>query len=250
MRNRVLPLLLLALLTCAIGARAQLRVAAAANLTRPFQQIGALFTRHSGVKVTFVFGATVQLAKQIENGAPYDLFAAADEKTIAGLEKKGLIAPASRFVYAQGRLALWARPSGEPCPRRIEELASAKWARIGVANPDLAPYGAAAVEALQRAGIWDAVRPRLVYGENIQQAFQFAQSGNADVSFVALSQTVGAGQNFVLVPEGLYSPIRQAVAMVKSTGNHEQGARFLAFLKGPEAAQVLRSFGYLVPTAR
>src|SRR6185295_17042655 len=165
----------------------ELTVAAASDLTPAFEELGREFESASKTKVVFMFGSTGLLTKQIENGAPVDLFAAANVSYIDELDKKGLIIPDSKATYARGRITLWTPDASNIRLQGIEDLARPEVMRIAIANPDHAPYGLAAKQALQSAGIWDRVQPKLVYGDNIRQTLQYAQTGNVEVSIVALS---------------------------------------------------------------
>jgi molybdate transport system substrate-binding protein len=167
-----------------------LTVSAAADLTPAFSEIGKLFEKETGTKVVFNFGSTGQLAQQIEQGAPVDLFAAANVTFVDKLEQKGLILSETKNLYARGRIALWARTDSILQFERFEDLGRPEITRIAIANPDHAPYGMAAREALQSIGIWDTVKSKLVLGENVRQALQYAETGNVDVAIVALSLSV------------------------------------------------------------
>ena len=152
----------------AAGAR-EINVAAASNLTDAFAELGAEFTRRSGVRVVYSFGATAELTKQIENGAPFDVFAAADAEHVDRLDRAGLLAPGTRALYARGRLVLWTPPGARADVERLEDLARPEVERVAVPKPDVAPYGRAAVEALRAAGLWEQIEPKVVYGERVRQ---------------------------------------------------------------------------------
>src|SRR5262249_38149200 len=154
------------------------------------------------------FGSTGLLTKQIENGAPFDVFAAANESYIAQLEKEGHDLPGTSQLYALGRIVLWTRKDGPPSPPNITALMEPRYRKIALANPEHAPYGVAAREAMQAAHIWNAVQPRLVYGENIQQTLQYVESGNAEVGIVALSLAIGSNGDYTSIPQERYKPLR------------------------------------------
>jgi molybdate transport system substrate-binding protein len=246
---------LVALLLAACGSRPAgagqtgqaLRVAAAADLTRAFTEVAAAYQKRFGQEIKPIFGASGQLAQQIENGAPYDVFASANEEYVASLDRGGLLLPGSRQVYAIGHLVLWTRENGPPCPRRIEDLADSRYIHIAIANPDHAPYGIAAREALQSAKIWDAIKPRLVYGENIQATQQFAATGNADVALLSLSLALGSKGHYQPVPAKLYKPLRQAIGILKSSTQPDNARRFVAFVRTSEGAAILRRYGFVIP---
>lgn len=243
-------LLCLCLLACGRSgaqAKGELRVAAAADLSRAFTEVGQAFEKRTGQKVTLVFGSSGQLTQQIENGAPYDVFASANEDYIARLDTKRLILSDTRHVYAMGKLVLWTRKGGPSLPATLAELANPRYARIAIANPRTAPYGMAAKQALEKAGVWDKIQAKLVTGENIQQAFQFAASGNADVALVSHSLTVESGGNALPVPLALYTPLRQTVAVLQSSAHAPLARRFVEFVIGKDGQAILKKYGFSPP---
>ncbi len=229
-----------------------LTVAAAADLTYAFREIGALFEAESGHRVVFNFGSTGQLAQQIEQGAPVDLFAAANVRFVEELEQRGLILPDTKQLYGRGRIVLWARADHPLQITAVADLARPEVGRIAIANPDHAPYGLAARQALETAGVWETVKPRLVLGENVRQALQYAETGNVDVAIVALSLSVPAAAGDVpgrwtLIPQELHPPIDQALAVIRGTP-HETAARaFAAFVNGPVGRPIMRTYGFILP---
>ncbi len=227
----------------------ELVVAAAADLTPAFQEIGALFEQQTGIRVVFNFGSTGQLAQQIERGAPIDLFYAANKSFIEELNRNGLVIPETMEVYAQGRLTLWTRPDSPHKPERIEDLVAPEYARIAIANPEHAPYGQAAKEALERAGIWAAVEPRLVYGENVAQTLTLADTGNVDVAIVALSLSVQGNGAWTLVPAELYPehPLIQMTAAIRGTPREAEARQFIAFVNGPDGHAIMKRYGFILP---
>ncbi len=253
MRTAVAVLLALLLAACA-GREATpgegettLLVSAAANLADVLPPLLEAFQERTGIRVQVNYGNTAQLAVQIERGAPVDLFLAADRQHVETLAAKGLVLPDTVRVYARGRLVLWWRADSGLALSSLEDLRSASVRRIAIANPDQAPYGAAARQALQRLGLWEALQPRIVIAENIQQAFQYARSGNADVAFTALSLVVNeSGQRLEVVRE-LYDPIDQALAVVKGTPREGAARRLADYLAGPEAAALWQRYGYELP---
>src|SRR4030095_15210530 len=182
---------LVLILSCSSAPRVQhtgeLTVAAAADLTGAFEEIGREFQSSTNTKVIFNFGSSGLLAKQIENGAPIDLFAAANLDYINQLEQKGLIVPDTKKVYARGRLIIWTLKDSPLGIEKLADLTKPEVKRIAIANPEHAPYGMAARQALERAVLWESVKPKLVYGENVRQTLQYAQTGNVEVAIVALS---------------------------------------------------------------
>ena len=224
-----------------------LTVSAAADLTPAFREIGMLFEEETGTKVAFNFGSTGQLTQQIEQGAPVDLLAAANLSFIEELERKGLIIPETKALYAQGRLTIWTRKDSALRIDRIEDLAGSDVKRVAIANPAHAPYGMAAREALKRAGIWEAVSPKLVFGENISQTLQFAESGNVDAAIVALSLSINSNGNWKLVPIELHNPLNQTLAVIKGAKDEAAARKFAAFINGPEGRGVMRRYGFVLP---
>ena len=238
-----------------VAASAEVRVAVAANFTAPCEEIARAFERRSGHRVVVSAGSTGKLAAQIENGAPFDVLLAADAERPALLEKRGAAVAGSRFTYARGRLVLWS-----PDPALVDGagkvLADGRFRHLAIANPSLAPYGAAAEQVLSDRGLWQRLRPRLVQGEDISQTYQFVASGAAELGFVALSQLRAAARGAAggqvkgsmwVVPEASYRPIdQQAVLLVGAWGNPAARA-FLDFLKGGEARAVIERFGYGLP---
>jgi molybdate transport system substrate-binding protein len=230
-----------------------LTVSAAADLTYAFGEIGQLFEAETGRKVVFNFGSTGLLAQQIEQGAPVDLFAAANVSFVEELKKQGLLLPDTVQLYARGRITLWTRADSPLQIAQVTDLARPEIGRIAIANPDHAPYGVAAREAMQAAGVWEAVQPKLVLGENVRQTLQYAETGNVDVAIVALSLSVpaaaSAGQpgRWALIPQELHAPIDQALAVIQGTP-HEAAARaFAAFVNGAQGRPIMRKYGFVLP---
>jgi molybdate transport system substrate-binding protein len=226
---------------------ARLIVAAAANLTDVFGEVGRAFKAKTGVGVVFSYGSTAQLAQQIDNGAPFDLFAAADTTHVDSLVSARKLTGDSRAVYALGQLALWI-PNGEKNGiRELKDLAAQPVRYIAVAQPELAPYGQASLEALMNARLWEAVQPKLVYATSISQAKQLAASGNADAAFTAYSLLLHDQGTVLKIDPHLYRPIEQALAIVASSERMEEAKQFRSFLLGAEGRMILAKSGYLVP---
>ncbi len=225
----------------------QVQVAVAANFAAPMKQIAAGFEHDTGHKVLSTVGATGKFYAQIRNGAPFDILLAADDETPARLETEGAAVPGSRFTYAIGKLVLWSAQPGLVDDKGAV-LAKGGFAHLSIANPKLAPYGAAAVATLQKLALYGALEPKLVVGESIAQAHQFVASGAAQLGFVAMSQVYEGGKlksgSAWVVPAGLYRPIRQdAVALAKGRGKPGVEA-LLTYMKGDKAKAVIRSYGY------
>jgi molybdate transport system substrate-binding protein len=226
---------------------ATLTVSAAADLMPAFEEIGKLFEQESGIKVTFNFGSTGQLAQQIEQGAPVDLFAAANISFVEELEKKHLILSDTKALYARGRITLWTRRDSSLQLERVEDLTRPEVRRVAIANPEHAPYGIAAREALQSAGVFDQVKSRLVFGENVAQTLQFAESGNVDAAIIALSLSTQSNGRWVLIPEELHKPLNQALAVISGTKHELEARRFAAFVNGAKGRPVMKKYGFILP---
>ncbi|MBW7957537.1 MAG: molybdate ABC transporter substrate-binding protein [Deltaproteobacteria bacterium] len=224
----------------------QLTVAGAATLSFAFKDIAAEFEKETGYKVVLSMGSTGMLAKQIEHGAPFDVFFAADIAHMEGLAEKGKVIPETMEPYARGRIVLAVRKGSGITANGLEDLVAGGY-RIAIANPDHAPYGKAAMEAMKSAGIWDKVKPRLVYGENIRQALQFVQSGNAPVGFVSLSIAGVPEIDYILVQEELHDPIEQAAAVVSTSKEAKAARDFIKFVKGPKGALIMKKYGFMLP---
>jgi len=232
---------------CARGQPTELLVSAAADLTPAFQEIEQAFERDTAIKVTFNFGSTGQLSQQIQAGAPVDVFAAANVSYIEDLDRRGLVVPGTRALYSRGRLTLWTRADS---PLRIETMSNLSQEgvrRIAIANPEHAPYGVAAREALQASGLWGTLQPKLVLGENVAQTLQYAQTGNVDVAMVALSLSVQSAGRYVLLPEELHSPLDQALAVIRGTKHEAEARRFTAYVNSPPGRAIMRKYGFVLP---
>jgi molybdate transport system substrate-binding protein len=224
-----------------------LTIAAAANLTDALAEIGPIFTTKTGIKVVFSFGATADLAKQIENGAPFDVFLAADTEHIEQLESKGLLTPGTRAVYARGRLVMWLPPSSHLKATRIEDITAKEFERIAIAKPDVAPYGQAAVESLKALGIWSTVEPKVVYSQNVSQAKQYTRTGNAEVAFIPLALVKPGEGVYFEVDEKMHAPIDQALGIVKDSSSQTAAKQFADFLLSEEGQELLVKQGYRRP---
>ncbi len=243
---RSLQLATAMLLLAVSGAKAaQINVAVAANFTEPAKEIAAAFKRKTGHEAVLSFGASGQFYTQITQGAPFQVFLSADDARPRKLVEDGLAVPGSRFTYAIGKLVLWSRTPG--LVKGEETLREGDFAKLSICNPAAAPYGLAAVEAMKSLRLYEAMQPKLVEGATITQAYQFVETGNAELGFVALSQLTGndAGSRWI-VPQELYPPIRQDVVLVKSAADNEAANAFIAFLKEPEARAVIEKYGYVL----
>ncbi|MDR0233803.1 MAG: molybdate ABC transporter substrate-binding protein [Zoogloeaceae bacterium] len=225
-------------------------VAVAANFTAPMQTLAAEFEKETGHKATLSFGATGAFYTQIKNGAPFDVFLAADDATPAKLEAEGDAVSRSRFTYAIGTLVLWSAKEGF-VDDKGEVLKKDAFRHLSIADPEKAPYGAAAVETLKKLGMYDALKPKFVTGNNITQAHQFVSTGNAELGFVALSQVFKddrlTGGSAWIVPDNLHEPILQDAALLTKGRDNPAAKSLLQYLKGAKAAAIIKSYGYRLP---
>ena len=241
-------LVLLALsLTCSVLQAADANIAVDANFIGPMEKIAPEFERATGHKLVVAYGTVGKFYAQVKNGAPFDVLVSADDETPIRLEKDGLAIPESRFTYAIGKLVLWSAKAGV-VDDKGDVLKRGDFLHIAVANPKLAVYGAAAVEAMKKLGVYERLETRFVLGENISQAYQFAATGNAELGFIALSQIYKDGQfatgSHWMVPPSLYPQIRQdAVLLTRGKGNPAAEA-LLSYLKSDAAKKVIRAHGY------
>ncbi|NTV95787.1 MAG: molybdate ABC transporter substrate-binding protein [Thiobacillus sp.] len=241
----LIPLGLLALQADA----GEVRAAVAANFSVPVQKIAEQFQADTGHTVKLSFGSTGKFYSQIKSGAPFDVLLAADDTTPAKMAREGLGEGASQFTYAIGKLVLWSRKPGYVDAKG--EVLKGAFAKLAIANPKLAPYGLAAQEAMEKLGLWTSVQDRLVMGESISQTMQFADTGNADMAFIALSQTVKDGKTIDgsqwLVPAALYNPIRQDAIVLAGAQDKAAAEAFMKYMKSAKAVAVIKAFGYELP---
>lgn len=224
-----------------------LTVYAAADLAFAFKEIVPLFEQSTGARVTLVLGSTGNLAVQIEHGAPADVFFAADRSFVDGLRARDVVIAGTESLYAQGRLVLATSRKAAVVVRDLADLGKAEVRRVAIANPAHAPYGRAAQQALEAAGLWERLRPKLVYGENIRQTLQFIQTGAVEAGIVALSVADVPEVQFTPIDPRLHQPLNQIAAVVKRSARPELGVAFIQFLNGPEGRPVMRRFGFLLP---
>ncbi len=227
----------------------EITVAAAANLTDAFEEVGRQFTAQTGVRVTYSFGATADLARQIENGGPFDVYAAADLEHVDDLVRKGFVAAETRAIYARGRLVLWVPPQSGSDVNRIEDIARQDVKIIAIAKPDVAPYGRAAVESLRSLDLWAGAEPKVVYAQNVAQVKQYAASGNADVAFLPRALVKPDEGRYIEVDERLHQPIDQALGAVRASAKRDRAKRFIDFVLSADGQAILERFGYVKPPA-
>ena len=224
---------------------AQANVAVAANFTDAAKEIAALYKQKTGDDILLSFGATGQLYTQITQDAPFEILLSADEERPQKAVADGLGVADSRFTYAIGKLVLWSKSA--EVVRGEDTLKGDAFTKLSICNPTAAPYGAAAVETMKALKLYDALQPKLVVGANISQAYQFVDSGNAELGFVALSQLKpDAGGSRWMVPQDLYKPIKQDAVLLKKGASNPVATGFITFLKGPEARIVIQKYGYVL----
>ena len=246
--------LLLLVLAPPVAAHAgEIVVAAAADLTFAFKDVGERFQRETGNSIKLSYGSSGNFLSQIENGAPYDMFFSADVAYPKKLEADGLAEPGTLYEYATGKLVIWVPAKSKlDISQGLKVLLDPSISKIAIANPKHAPYGAAAVAALQHEGIYDRIKSKLVMGENISQTAQFVQSGNADAGLLALSLALAPAMKdtgrYIEVPLADYPPIIQAAVILKSARNKEIAKRFLKFLKEAGTVALMRRYGFLLPS--
>jgi molybdate transport system substrate-binding protein len=224
------------------GKQTSVRVAAASDLAKAFTEVGDAFTAKTGIKPAFDFGSSGLFAKQIEQGAPFYLYAAANKSFVDQIVKTGKCDASTAQLYSRGRLVMWGKNG---TPAKLEDLADPKYKRIGIANPDHAPYGKAAIEAMQKAGIYDQVKDRLVLAENVLAAMTYAKEGSVDVSFFALSLAIAnSTESYLKIEPDLYSPLEQTM-VVCGKGPEADAARELAsFIVSDDGRAIMEKFGF------
>lgn len=230
-----------------VACAAELRVAVASNFSAPLTRIAALFEKNTGHSVQVNAGASGKLYAQIKNGAPFDVFLAADEELPKRLVREGSAQAESRFVYAAGRLVLWSA-AADFVDEKGTVLNQGNFNKLAIADPRLAPYGVAAQATLTKLFMWNAIQRKLVKGENITQTYQFVATENAELGFVALSQIMLDGKismgSWWLVPEEMHPPLRQSAVLLSAAKDKVAAQAFLDFLKRPQALEIMRGYGY------
>ena len=243
--NKLLLTLLIVSIASSVSVKAdEILIAVASNFKNPIAEIARKFEENSNHKVTLIYGSTGRHYAQIKNGAPFDAFFSADSKRPELLEKEGLIIPGSRFTYAFGKVVLWS-PKDNLIDQKGNVLSHGRFQHIAMANPKLAPYGRAAYEVLERKGLWDALKTKVVRGENIGQTFQFVKSANAQLGFVAYSQLKQMNDTvagtYWDIPQSLYSQITQQAVQLK---NNEATRDFINSMKSASSHSIIHRFGY------
>ena len=225
----------------------ELTVAAAADLQVAFTEIARQFEPQENCRVLLTFGSTGQLAQQIEHGLPVDIFAAANISYLEALKAKDLIIADTQQLYARGRIVLVVNKQTGLSVRRLEDLVKSNVKYIAIANPGHAPYGVAARQALERQGLWPQVESKIVLGENVRQALQYVETGNAEAGIVALSIAHAPQIEYTLIDESLHEPLDQALAIVAGTKQEPLARAFIAFLNGPTGRPIMTKYGFVLP---
>ncbi len=241
------PAALITFFSLGLAHAGEVSVAVAANFVAPMQAIAAVLEKTTGHKAEIVSGATGKFYAQIKNGAPFDVFLSADNDTPKKLEKEGLAVAGSRFTYAQGKLVLWsANPALVDAQGQV--LKTGDFRKIAIAQPKVAPYGAAAMQAITQLGLSERLTPRLVLGESLGQTYSFVSTGNAELGFVALSQVLEGGKlkggSMWAVPPSLYQPIVQDAVILARGKNNPAAAALVRLLKSDRIKDLIRSYGY------
>jgi molybdate transport system substrate-binding protein len=219
----------------------------AANFTEPAKEIAGRFKARTGHDATLSFGSSGQFYAQIANGAPFEVFLSADRERPEKAEADGLAVAGSRFTYAVGRLVLFSKTPGL-VDAKGAVLKAGKFNKIAIADPKTAPYGVAAVETMKKLVVYERLAPKLVQGTSITQAYQFVDTGAAELGFVALSQVIAVkGGSRWIVPAADHTPIDQQAALLKTGAGNAAATAFMAFLKGAEAKAIVRKYGYEAP---
>lgn len=234
-------------LWCGSSAAAEAHIAVAANFSEPIKAVAAVLGKTTGHTLKITVGATGKLYAQIKNGAPFDVLLAANTEAPAALENDGLAQPGSRFTYATGKLVLWSADATKVDPQG-EILKSGNFRKVALASPRLAPYGAAAIQVMDKMGLHAALAPKLVQGESIGQTFGFVYTGNADMGFVAMSQVLEGGRlksgSMWVIPQALYDPIHQDAVMLQRAATNPAAQALMTLLKSPNMKTLIHSYGY------
>lgn len=236
------------LLTCSAATlAAEAHLAVAANFAEPIKAVAAVLEKTTGHTLKVTLGATGKLYAQIKNGAPFDVLLAANTATPAALEKDGLAKPGSQFTYATGKLVLWSADAAK-VDAKGAVLKGGNFRKVAYANPKTAPYGEAAAQAMDKMGLTAALTSKLVQGESIGQTYNFVHTGNAEIGFVAMSQVLEGGKlkggSMWVVPQSLYSPIRQDAVVLQHGANNPAALALVKLLQSPNIKDLIRSYGY------
>lgn len=226
-----------------IPEKSEILVAAASDLRFAFTELGNTFTAETGIAVRFTFGSSGQLREQIINGAPFDVFASANEEFVDDVVANGRAWQDTVQPYALGRLALRVR-SGRETPTSLADLVDTRFERIAIANPAHAPYGIAAQQALENAGVYTQIKERLIFGENVSDTLRLVETGNVDAALVALSLVINSDTPYELIDEQLHKPLHQSLVVTRTGANDEGGRMFARFLSSSAAQDVMKTYGF------
>jgi molybdate transport system substrate-binding protein len=227
--------------------KAELTVASASDLTKAFTEVGSEFEKINNCTITFSFGSTGTLSEQVENGAPFDVFAAANESVIDDLDEKGFIISDTKQLYAMGRIGIATLIDSKIEVKSMEDLLKDDVKKIAIANPEHAPYGLAAKQALETAGLWDKLESKMVYGKNISETLSFITTGNADAGFIALSLNDESTLNFNLIDGSMHEPLRQSMAIIKNSKEEALGRKFVEYVNSKEGKEIMSKYGFITP---
>jgi molybdate transport system substrate-binding protein len=230
-----------------VASAASVNVAVAANFTDAAKEIATAFKAKTGDDAVLTFGSSGQFYTQIKQGAPFQILLSADIDRPKKLAAEGAADKASEFTYAIGKLVLWSKTPAYV--KGAETLKSGAFSKISIADPAAAPYGTAAIETMKALDVYDTLKPKVVQGSSIAQAYQFVATGNAELGFVALSQVMKPGGSRWMVPQNLYTPIKQDAIILDNGKSNPTAQEFMTFLKGPEATATIKKFGYVIATA-
>lgn len=222
-------------------------IAAAADTAFALNEIAQGFEKETGIKVILTFGSTGMLFHQIENGAPFHAFFSANKSYIDRLMEKGLVIPETQVVYAQGRIVLAVNKNYGVNAKKLEDLLNPEIKKVAIANPAHAPYGIAAKEALIKFNLWDKLKPKLVYTDNVRQALQFVQTNNADAGIIALSIAGLPQISYTIIDDNLHEPLIQSAAVIKGAGLEKEAREFLKYAAGAQGKIILKKYGFIVP---
>lgn len=225
-----------------------IRIAGAANLVKVMEEIVPRFEKEAGVEVDFIPGSSGKLAAQLKEGAPFDLFMAANAKFVDDAIASGECLADTKKVYARGHLVMWSKEGAKHVPpAKPDGLADATYETIAVAQPDQAPYGAAARAALEKLGVWKKIESRVIYGPSLEETIKLVDTGNAEIGLLALSQVIKGKGKYVAIPDELHDPLDQALAVCKNGKQKQLAVKFVEFLAKPEIQDVIESYGYTIP---
>ncbi|MPW24449.1 molybdate ABC transporter substrate-binding protein [Alkalibaculum sp. M08DMB] len=225
----------------------ELTVAAASDLTKAFTEIGIAFDKAHNSSITFSFGSTGNLSEQIANGAPFDVFAAANESIINDLDTKGFIVSDTKSLYGLGRIGIATLKDSSFETSTLDDLLNPDIKIIAMANPDHAPYGLASKQAIVSAGLWDKLEPKIVYGKNISEAMTFITTGNADAGFIALSLKDDSILNFNIIDSNMHNPLNQAIAVVKASNKQDLAREFINYVNSSDGQAIMSKYGFIPP---